>query len=60
MENLRWKLAKVWSFGANFGSTPRFESHLEDDDDFKWKNFSVVAKIVGFEILEKEKKLTVG
>ena len=61
LDSLCCKLNKVWNFGLHLGSNQKVDDHLDDDDDagISWRNSSVRARIVGFETLEKEKKLTV-
>ena len=61
---LNANLLKVWKFGANFGSSHKIDS-LEDegaDERAGWDGSGsrVKAKILGFEILERDKKLTVN
>jgi hypothetical protein len=64
LENLKWRLSsnlsKVWNFGTTFGSSQKVDQAEDDRTYWEGSGLKVKAKILGFEILEREKKLTVN
>ena len=64
LENLRCRLSsnlsKVWNFGATFGSSQKVDQSEDDRTYWERSGLKVKAKILGFEILERENKLTVS